>query len=489
MQSGLRPRGRRALIGLCTVTMLLVAVISTGAPPAAAQGAVNAPFGFVDQVTSGQSGVLVSGWVIDADTTASIDIHVYRDGAFLDAHRANGNRPDVAAVHPKSGAAHGFAKVYPTPEGRHTFCVYGINVGVAAANTLLGCRSVNVTHDPFGWLDSVQRVPGTRDLVATGWALDADTPNPLRIHVYANGVFVGEAAANGYRSDVAAVYPLLGGAAAFSLRFAAAEDVLNVCAYALGVGPGAAWAVLGCTNVNVSSAAFGYLDSARVGDWRLHVRGWAYDPDTADPIMVHFYVDGIFAGAASADSRRDDVAAVLPGYGAQHGYDLDLWLWAGATQVCAYAINVGGGPAYSVLGCQALPPMPPSGSGTGRRIVYANLSQRVWLVGDNGLVDHTYLVSGKYLDPPEGTYAVYAFQRYADAGHDGITMEYFVAFHPAGLGYGFHTIPLFADGTPLQSESELGSFRSSGCVRQRPSDAIYLWNWVRYGDPVVLRYV
>ena len=82
--------------------------------------------------------------------------------------------------------------------------------------------------------------------------------------------------------------------------------------------------------------------------------------------------------------------------------------------------------------------------------------QRLWLIGADGFADRSYPISGKYLDPPPGTYRVYAFQRYAEAGHDGITMEYFVAFNPAGLGYGFHTIPVFADGTPLQGENELG---------------------------------
>jgi lipoprotein-anchoring transpeptidase ErfK/SrfK len=81
---------------------------------------------------------------------------------------------------------------------------------------------------------------------------------------------------------------------------------------------------------------------------------------------------------------------------------------------------------------------------------------------------------------------VYAFLRHAGAGHDGITMEYFVAFNPAGLGYGFHSIPVYADGTPLQGENELGFFRSAGCVRQRRADAISLWNWARVGDPVVI---
>ena len=183
---------------------------------------------------------------------------------------------------------------------------------------------------------------------------------------------------------------------------------------------------------------------------------------------------------------RGNVIGLYPAYGAEHGFGATLWLWPGAQNVCAYAINLGAGPGYVGLGCKGLDPMPPAGSGGGRRIVYANLSQRLWLIGADGFVDRTYPISGKYLDPGPGTYQVYAFQRYADAGHDGITMEYFVAFNPAGLGYGFHTIPTYADGTPLQSESELGFFRSAGCVRQRRSDAVYMWNWARAGDPVVV---
>jgi lipoprotein-anchoring transpeptidase ErfK/SrfK len=138
-----------------------------------------------------------------------------------------------------------------------------------------------------------------------------------------------------------------------------------------------------------------------------------------------------------------------------------------------------------LLGCVVLVPVP-AGTGAGRRVVYDNLGQRLWLVAEDGLVERTYPVSGRYRDPGPGIYYVYAWQRYAEAGHDGITMEYFVAFNPAGVGYGFHTIPVTASGVPLQGESELGQFRSAGCVRQRREDAIYLWNWSRYGDPVVV---
>ena len=41
-------------------------------------------------------------------------------------------------------------------------------------------------------------------------------------------------------------------------------------------------------------------------------------------------------------------------------------------------------------------------------------------------------------------------------------------------------------GTPLQSESQLGTFQSHGCVRQRPEDAIFMWDWSQIGDTVVV---
>src|SRR5690606_26348100 len=105
--------------------------------------------------------------------------------------------------------------------------------------------------------------------------------------------------------------------------------------------------------------------------------------------------------------------------------------------VCAYAINAGPGGNLD-LGCQRPGPLVPAGSGGGRRIVYDNLGQYVWLVGADGFADRSYLVSGRYRDPGPGVYHVYGFIRYASSVTEGITMDYFVAFHPAGVGYGFH---------------------------------------------------
>jgi hypothetical protein len=488
MRNSVRRTGRRALALVVAWCALALTVVSGPAAPAAAQTVVPTgnPVGFLDQAVNSPSGVIVAGWALDPDTKASVDVHVYRNGAFLGSVKASGSRPDVGAAYPAWGTSRGFSLVAPTAQGLHRFCAYAINVGAGSPYVELGCRAVQVDHDPFGWLDHAQRVPGSTDLSIWGWALDPDSAAPIAVHVYLDGVFVGERIANGTRRDIGSQYWWSDGRAGFELRVPAGEGVHSVCAYAIGVGTGRRWTGIGCRTVVVTSAPIGVLEQARVGDNAVRVTGWALDLDSIAPVAVHYYVDGFFSAAVTADVWRTDVAAGYPAWGGAHGFAADLWLWPGARRVCAFAINIGPGPAYVELGCKDLDPMPPAASGTGRRIVYANLSQRLWLVGDDGFVDRTYPISGKYLDPPPGVYRVYAYQRFADAGHDGITMEYFVAFNPAGLGYGFHTIPVDADGVPLQSEDELGFFRSAGCVRQKWSDAVFLWNWSRYGDPVVV---
>jgi hypothetical protein len=131
----------------------------------------------------------------------------------------------------------------------------------------------------------------------------------------------------------------------------------------------------------------------------------------------------------------------------------------------------------------------PAGSGTGRRIVYSNPFQRVWLVGDDDIVDRTYLVSGRKGVPSAGTYHVYSRSAVTSAGHDGITMRKMVRFaHGDKLPIGFHDIPRRADGSPLQTDDDLGGYRSSGCVRQGSADAAYLWDWAPVGTKVVVIY-
>ena len=132
------------------------------------------------------------------------------------------------------------------------------------------------------------------------------------------------------------------------------------------------------------------------------------------------------------------------------------------------------------------PPLP-ANSGTGRRVVYSISHQRVWLVDDvpTDHVDRSYLVSGRRTYPATGTYRVFSTSRHTRAG--AVRMEYMVRFTKSRrTNVGFHSIPVNRRGVPIQSEAELGQYRSSGCVRQRLSDAAYLWSFAPVGTTVVV---
>ena len=131
----------------------------------------------------------------------------------------------------------------------------------------------------------------------------------------------------------------------------------------------------------------------------------------------------------------------------------------------------------------------PADSGSGRRIVFSQGLQRVWLVGGKADdVQRTYLVSGSVthnLQP--GTYSVYSTSRWAVGVEDSGVMQYFVRFTqgPTGAAIGFHSIPT-KNGVPLQTKAQLGTAQSHGCIRQKMSDAIALWNFAPVGTKVVV---
>ncbi|MBU2697696.1 hypothetical protein CCO04_21630 [Pimelobacter sp. 30-1] len=147
-------------------------------------------------------------------------------------------------------------------------------------------------------------------------------------------------------------------------------------------------------------------------------------------------------------------------------------------------LDAAGGEIAALSGTSALP----AGSGTGRRIVFSEGRQRVWLIDGAGKVIRTYLVSGSVTDNLKpGTYAVYSRSRNAIGIDDSGTMEYFVRFTQGtqGAAIGFHTIPV-DDGKPVQTVAQLGSPRSHGCIRQERTNAIALWDFAPIGTTVVV---
>ncbi len=132
----------------------------------------------------------------------------------------------------------------------------------------------------------------------------------------------------------------------------------------------------------------------------------------------------------------------------------------------------------------------PADSGTGRRVVYSERRQKVWLVGSDESIEAAYKVSGSTYDNLEpGTYEVYSRSESATGTDQTSTMRYFVRFTqgPTGAAIGFHDIPVgIADGEPVQTEGQLGTPLSQGCVRQRTEDARRLWEFAPRGTTVVV---
>lgn len=131
----------------------------------------------------------------------------------------------------------------------------------------------------------------------------------------------------------------------------------------------------------------------------------------------------------------------------------------------------------------------PAQTGSGKRVVYSEQRQRVWLVDRGNKVVRTYLVSGgtdeDLLDP--GRYEVYSTSRHAVSYNLKETMDFMVRFAAGNSSaIGFHDIPQHPNGTPAQSRSELGTPQSSGCIRQWLADAKALWKFAPVGTTVVV---
>ncbi|KRO52182.1 MAG: hypothetical protein ABR78_04970 [Acidimicrobiia bacterium BACL6 MAG-120910-bin40] len=130
----------------------------------------------------------------------------------------------------------------------------------------------------------------------------------------------------------------------------------------------------------------------------------------------------------------------------------------------------------------------PAKSGTGRRIVYANRQQRVWVINTNNKVIRTFLVSGMLRQPGKGTFKVFSKSRASFSPEfAGVTFRFMTRFAIGrnGGNVGFHEIPL-RYGKPMQTVDELGAFKGSGCLRSSTQDARFIYRWATLGTKVVV---
>jgi len=211
------------------------------------------PIGNVDLVAPSAAAPLrLVGWAIDPDTTDPVDIHLYVDGRFNRTATADRIRRDVGRAFPGYGDAHGFSVALPgLAGGRHVACAFAINELAGTRNSLLGCRAfVTVGVPPIGNVDTVATVDGRRSLV--GWAIDPDTVDPIRVHVYADGRFLTAGTANRYRPDVGRAFPAYGSGHGFAIPIdRLGPGTHRVCAYGIDAGGAGFNPLLGCRWVTV----------------------------------------------------------------------------------------------------------------------------------------------------------------------------------------------------------------------------------------------
>jgi len=134
------------------------------------------------------------------------------------------------------------------------------------------------------------------------------------------------------------------------------------------------------------------------------------------------------------------------------------------------------------------PPLPEN-SGSGRRVVYERISQRVWAVSADGEIIRSWLVSGsQYNNEVPGTHQVYSRSEQSTAWNGKAILPLMVRWYRTEIGaLGFHAIPIrVSDGGVYQTEDELGARLSGGCQRQANADARFLWAFAEVGTTVVV---
>ena len=155
----------------------------------------------------------------------------------------------------------------------------------------------------------------------------------------------------------------------------------------------------------------------------------------------------------------------------------------------AGAVDLMGYPLSSVASAGDGAPALPPDSGAGRRVVYERAGQRVWAVDEDEQIVRSWLVSGsKYGNEQPGFHEVYSRSQMSSAWNFQAHLPLMIRYQETDIGHiGFHAIPLHvSDGSPYQTEAELGTRLSGGCQRQANADAAFLWDFAQVGTTVVV---
>ncbi|BDZ65793.1 hypothetical protein GCM10025877_27310 [Agromyces mangrovi Wang et al. 2018] len=313
------------------------------------------PGGYIDEISGAPGAIEFRGWAIDPDTPDPIRVHVYVDGKGRASLLANETKPGFDDAKPGYGDDHAFSgRIEDIGPGTHQVCFYAIDVG-PGSNRKFACRTVTMpSGSPVGEITASGSL-SIGVIEVAGWAVDPDTVDPIRVHIYVDGR--GAASVSADQDVDGALLPAgYGTAHGFSASLAGyAPGVHRVCAYAIDVGAGSNRRI-GCEDVQMPTGSpTGFIDemSATGTSGELMVRGWAFDPDTIDPIRVHIYVDGRGATSIEASLEKPGLSDVYPGIGDLHGYRTVLTgLAPGEHEICVFAIDRVDPGSNTLVGCR-----------------------------------------------------------------------------------------------------------------------------------------
>ncbi len=139
----------------------------------------------------------------------------------------------------------------------------------------------------------------------------------------------------------------------------------------------------------------------------------------------------------------------------------------------------------------------PEKTGKGKRIIFQNSLNWVWIVDENDQLVKSVPVSGREGVPKPGKYNVMSKSEFSQSiFFPEIKMKWSVRFAVSPNGkntISFHSIPTCAwtgghcnTAGPMQTVEQLGTFQSGGCVRMLEADAEFLYNFVEVGTRVVV---
>jgi len=146
-------------------------------------------------------------------------------------------------------------------------------------------------------------------------------------------------------------------------------------------------------------------------------------------------------------------------------------------------------PATRSTKAKNVPEMPMDG-GSGRRIIYDKSLMTVWAMNGKNEVVYRFPIVGRWDRPVAGEYEIYSKSERSGNPNSRVTFDHMTRFAYGNDGktpIGFHSIPLYYDGSMMHGVDQLGlPIATGGCVRMHEDDAEALYEWSKLGDRVVV---